>query len=283
MSSQHQPKNINDDICQAKYFPCQVIKEKTSEPDFSDDAFETANEYSDDEDKELIMRSDYKEDDKSRGSCVINSGNEENELIIRSHYEAEDKFGGSCVGNSDDEDNELIIRSYYEEDDKSGGSRNDEDDDDSGRLVPETRLNGDDHVELNNKFTTVNFEFGDSKRKYAKETVGETLVFTCKPKHFSELRVNKIARKTTYPCFPISQEESNPSTSEYSCIQFSKQKLFMRDDNLLLFIPSDCKITTETGQELIKENRLQYDDIQREDPENLQVGNVIVNNKINIS
>ena len=234
VSPQHQPKNINDDICvedaflgsntecQAKYFPCQVIKERTSEPDSSDDAFETANEY------------------------------------------------------SDDEDNVLIIWSDYEEGDKSGGSRNDEDDDDSGRLVPEIRLDGVDHVELNNKFTTVNFEFGNSKQKYAKKTVGETLVFTSEPKHFIKLHLNKIARKTTYPCFPISQEESNRSTSEYSCIQLFKEKLFMRDDNLLIFIPSDCKITTETGQELIKENRLQYDDIQREDPDNLQVGNVIV-------
>ena len=180
VSPQHQPKNINDDICvedaflgsntecQAKYFPCQVIKERTSEPDSSDDAFETANEYSDDEDNELIIRSDYEEDDKSGGSCVRNSGDELNELIIRSDYEEDDKSGGSCVGNSDDDDNELIIRSDYEEDDKSGGSRNDEDDDDSGRLFPEIRLDGVDHFELNNKFTTVNFEFGDSKRKYSK-------------------------------------------------------------------------------------------------------------------
>ena len=50
----------------------------------------------------------------------------------------------------------------------------------------------------------------------------------------------------------------------------------MRNDKLLLFIPSDCKITTETGQELIKENRLKYEDVQRKGSENLQVGNLIV-------
>ena len=41
----------------------------------------------------------------------------------------------------------------------------DEDGDDSGKFVPKIRLNGDKHSEPNNKITTVNFEFGDSKRK----------------------------------------------------------------------------------------------------------------------
>ena len=41
-----------------KNFPCQVIKESINEPDSSDEAFETANEFSDDEDNQLIIRSD---------------------------------------------------------------------------------------------------------------------------------------------------------------------------------------------------------------------------------
>ena len=49
----------------------------------------------------------------------------------------------------------------------------------------------------------------------------------------------------------------------------------MRDENLLLFMPLDC-ITTETGQDLIKANRLKYEDLQKEDSENLRAGNVIV-------
>ena len=50
----------------------------------------------------------------------------------------------------------------------------------------------------------------------------------------------------------------------------------MRNDNLLVFIPADCKITSETGQELIVSNRIIYNDLKREDPKNLRVGNVIV-------
>ena len=41
-------------------------------------------------------------------------------------------------------------------------------------------------------------------------------------------------------------------------------------------MPADCKLTTETGQELLKENRINYDDLKNELPENLKVENVIV-------
>ena len=76
--------------------------------------------------------------------------------------------------------------------------------------------------------------------------------------------------------FLSNSDEPFSPTSEFSCIQISKEELFMRDDNLVLFIPSDCRLTTETWQELIKQNRLKYEDLQKEDTENLQVGNVIV-------
>ena len=42
-----------------KYFPCRIIEGKMNELDSSDEAFETANEYSDDEDNQLIIQGDY--------------------------------------------------------------------------------------------------------------------------------------------------------------------------------------------------------------------------------
>ena len=98
----------------------------------------------------------------------------------------------------------------------------------------------------------------------------------------------------TYLCQPVLvNDEPTPSTSglspaskfhstnelinpEFSCIKTSKDKLHMRDDNLVLFIPADLKITTQTGRELIQSNRLIYEDLLNENPENLQIKNVIV-------
>ena len=78
---------------------------------------------------------------------------------------------------------------------------------------------------------------------------------TKKNKNRLSLKENQIAKESTYPCFPISQDEPSadnnpiPSNIEFSCIQPSRGKLSMRDDNLVLFIPADCRLTTETGQE----------------------------------
>lgn len=50
----------------------------------------------------------------------------------------------------------------------------------------------------------------------------------------------------------------------------------MRDDNLILFILPDCKLVTKSGKELIIMARLRSEDLQCEEPENLQVDNIIV-------
>ena len=52
----------------------------------------------------------------------------------------------------------------------------------------------------------------------------------------------------------------------------------MRDNNFVLFIRADLKITTETSRGLIQANRLiyKYEDLLNENPENLQIKNVIV-------
>ena len=63
----------------AKFFSCQVIKKRTSKPDSSDDAFETANECSDDdEDNHLIIRFDYEDKNKSSGSYFRRGDDKEN-------------------------------------------------------------------------------------------------------------------------------------------------------------------------------------------------------------
>ena len=113
------------------------------------------------------------------------------------------------------------------------------------------------------------------------------LIFKPKKKNFLSLKGNQIANESTYPCFPISQDQLAadkdethndplPPNYEFTCITFSRDKLYMPNNTLLLFIPADCKVTTETGRELIQTNRLIYTDIQNENPENLEVGNVLV-------
>ena len=125
--------------------------------------------------------------------------------------------------------------------------------------------------------------------------------------HFFEKNDNSVLKEIliiesnqssqNYKCFPllteILSENENPingtetnqitnddelMTSDFqmTCLRTCKDKLYMRNDHLVLFIPADCKLTTETGQELLKENRINYDDLKNELPENLKVGNVIV-------
>ena len=38
----------------------------------------------------------------------------------------------------------------------------------------------------------------------------------------------------------------------------------------------ECKLTTETNRELIRENRFKYEDLKRESADDIQVGNVLV-------
>ena len=75
----------------------------------------------------------------------------------------------------------------------------------------------------------------------------------------------------------LENEDNIPSPiSDMSCIKISEDKLYMRRDHLVQFIPADCKLTTETSQELINQNRFNYDDLKREMKENIQLGDVIV-------
>ena len=328
-----------------KYFPCQVIKESINEPDSSDEAFETANEYSDDEADQLIIRLDHEEDDPSKGgcNCVAKRMSLGREAIpskascdCTTHIEgkvyptwrslsdlmmSEPAGRGAIPGKAswtalptlvsgeDDVESEEAISESAGRGAIPGKTSwtalptpvSDSDSGDGDKVVSEIRINCDDYFILNDTNISGSFESGDSTRKYLSKTVGRTQIFMCDPYTILTGNENKIARKITHPCLPVAHDDStfdNPQrneetienmaeflsnsdepfspTSEFSCIQISKEKLFMRDDNLVLFIPADCRLTTETGQELIKQNRLKYEDLQKEDTENLQVGNVIV-------
>ena len=96
----------------------------------------------------------------------------------------------------------------------------------------------------------------------------------------------KLSIQSLQNCLPINEilnyndENDNDDITDLdsvmSCIQTSKDKLYMRNDHLIHFIPADCKLTTEVSHELIKENRINYEDLKIEPIENRQVGNVIV-------
>ena len=142
-------------------------------------------------------------------------------------------------------------------------------------------------IESDNENSQDSFEYKDPLQTNFVLKSQKRLIFKPKNKKLLSLKENQIANESTYPCFPISQDQLAadkdethndplPPNYEFTCIKVSRDKLYMRNDNLLLFIPADCKLTTETGRELIQTNRLIYTDIQNETPENLEVGNVLV-------
>lgn len=76
--------------------------------------------------------------------------------------------------------------------------------------------------------------------------------------------------------FNVTDDELPDPNTDMSCLRTCKDRLYMRDDHLIQFLPADCKLTTETSQELIEKNKFNYDDLKIEPEENLRVGNVIV-------
>ena len=98
------------------------------------------------------------------------------------------------------------------------------------------------------------------------------------------MKLKSIFANKDFQCLPIvnennvSDDENDVQAENFglSCLRISKDKLYMRNDNLIQFIPVDCKLTTEASQELISQNKFKYDDLKSESPESLQLGNVIV-------
>ena len=130
-------------------------------------------------------------------------------------------------------------------------------------------------IESDNENSQDSFEYKDPLQTNFVLESQKRLIFKPKNKNFSSLKENKIAKESTYPCFPISHDQLAadkdetyndplPPNYEFTCIKFPRDKLCMRNDNLLLSILADCKVTTETGRELIQTNRLKYIDIQNE-------------------
>ncbi|XP_051170097.1 uncharacterized protein LOC127287306 [Leptopilina boulardi] len=122
-------------------------------------------------------------------------------------------------------------------------------------------------------------EFGNNFK--AKRTENLQYVLNVKNKQNSfQITKNKVNRDRTKICNTIdtnntSQDDSHPNQN-FSCIKNSKDYLFMREDNLAIFIPADRKFTTETNKQVLTENRMKIDDLLNEDNENIEVGNVIV-------
>ena len=165
----------------------------------------------------------------------------------------------------------------------------------------EDRIKGNKFLtEIREKYNTIiesddedpknSFEDKDPLQTSFQPKLQKTFIFKPKIKNLSRRNENQFA-EDTYPCFPMTQNEPSPdknlihddqnqnkinsinnhensisSNFKFSCIRLSKQKLFMRDDNPMLFIPPDCKITTETGQELIDKNRLKYEHLRKKIP-----------------
>lgn len=73
-------------------------------------------------------------------------------------------------------------------------------------------------------------------------------------------------------CYPLDNSSNNPN---FTCIKISKDNLYMRDDNLAIFIPADRKFTTETNSQLINNNKMKIEDLNNEDESLMEVGNVI--------
>ena len=300
-SSQHLTKDTNYDACIENAFlkmdhttfyennsNCQFTRKKIYEPDSSEEEFETATEESGDEQDELFIdacheegypsgSNDYFDANMSLGPGAIPSI-ASRDCTSRTEGEAQldcmlDSAGpGAIPGNA----SWTALPAPVSDDDRLKDNE----------FFTEIRGKYNTVIEPDDEDTEDSFEDKDPLQTNSEPKLQKTFIFKQKVKNLSRIKENEIA-EDTYQCFPIFHDEPPadkdlthddpiPSNFEFSCIQPSKEKLFMRDDNLVLFIPADCRLTTETGQELIEENRLKYDDLQKENPENLQVGNVIV-------
>ena len=169
-----------------------------------------------------------------------------------------------------------------------------------GEVTELEHRNSIDKIQLNDYHKTDIIEESDSDLD-SEFSINE---FTVIPKLIDSFVINseKIGpltqSKQNSSCYPISQTDS-PLQEEFQIsqneneifhtnednqinkfdstfIQHSKDKLYMRNDHLGLFISADCVLTTETARELIQMKRINYDHLKIENFQNLQVGNVIV-------
>ena len=270
-------------------FSCQIIKKKVYEPDSSEEEFKTATEESGDEQVELFVDAIHEEGYPSGSNYYFDANMSLGPGAIPSTASRD------CTSRTEGE----ALMDFMSESTSPGAipsltsrdctSRTCADDDrfESDGFFTEIRKKFISTIESDNENSQDSFEYKDPLQTNFVLKSQKRLIFKPKNKKLLSLKENQIANESTYPYFPISQDQLAadkdethndplPPNYEFTCIKVSRDKLYMRNDNLLLFIPADCKLTTETGRELIQTNRLIYTDIQNENPENLEVGNVLV-------
>lgn len=72
-----------------------------------------------------------------------------------------------------------------------------------------------------------------------------------------------------FNCYNLDRNNTSQDDStlnpHFSCITISKDNLYMRDDNIAIFIPADVKFTTETNKDLLTTNIMKIEDLLNKD------------------